>query len=310
MTPLAVIDVETTGLNPYRHDRVVEVAVVIVLPEQGIQTELTTLVNPERDVGPTSIHGLTASDLVDAPRFADIAAHLAKLLRDSSILVGHNVRFDISFLQSEYNRIGIKMPSYTTLDTMVLAGGGTLSACCLKYGVQVTMEDPVMRHCMTPRRLRTFSKNTTVQPSFINQVCVLHAPPAWPTLSTACVNFLPRGSRQCAALAVPSYLQRLAERLSVGSTDSSRPEGEMDYQALLWRVLEDGQIEETEGDSLVDVATHWGLSFERVKAIHLDYLKQLVMAAWADRRITDGERREIQTAAQLLGFGIFSTEQS
>ena len=43
MHPLAVIDVETTGLNPYRHDRVVEVAVVLLVPEQGIQAEITTL---------------------------------------------------------------------------------------------------------------------------------------------------------------------------------------------------------------------------------------------------------------------------
>lgn len=78
MKPLAVIDVETTGLNPYRFDRVVEVAVVLVGPGQGISAELTTLVNPERDIGPTSVHGLTASDIINAPRFAQIAGHLGK----------------------------------------------------------------------------------------------------------------------------------------------------------------------------------------------------------------------------------------
>jgi DNA polymerase-3 subunit epsilon len=69
------------------------------------------------------------------------------------------------------------------------------------------------------------------------------------------------------------------------------------------------QIETHEGDSLVDVATHWGLSFERVKAIHFEYLSQLAKAAWADRHITDAEEREIQMAGQLLGFGILSDEQ-
>ena len=72
MNPLAVIDVETTGLNPYPHDRVIEVAVVLMTPEHGIQAELTTLVNPDRDVGSSSIHGLTASDLVSAPCFATL----------------------------------------------------------------------------------------------------------------------------------------------------------------------------------------------------------------------------------------------
>jgi DNA polymerase-3 subunit epsilon len=88
-----------------------------------------------------------------------------------------------------------------------------------------------------------------------------------------------------------------------------QPEGERDYRALLWRALEDGRVEEYEGNSLVDVATHWGLSFDRVKAIHLNYLSQLVKAAWVDRRITEVERREIQLAAQLLGFGRLSDDQ-
>jgi DNA polymerase III epsilon subunit-like protein len=50
MTPVAVVDVETTGLNPYRHDRVVEVAAVIVSPETGVQgeSEQTSRTNPLR----------------------------------------------------------------------------------------------------------------------------------------------------------------------------------------------------------------------------------------------------------------------
>ena len=140
MKPLAVIDVETTGLNPFRHDRVVEVAAVLVVPGKGISGELATLVNPERDVGPTSIHGLTASDIINAPRFADIAGHLSS---SAFSRVGrHNVRFDVSFLRSEYGRIGVEMPHYTTIDTMALAGGGGLSACCAEHGVKST-EGPI-----------------------------------------------------------------------------------------------------------------------------------------------------------------------
>jgi DNA polymerase-3 subunit epsilon len=97
--------------------------------------------------------------------------------------------------------------------------------------------------------------------------------------------------------------------LSVGSADVSHPEGERDYRALLWRVLEDGRIEEAESESLVEVATHWGLPFKRVEAIHLGYLSELAKAAWADRNITSVERREIQNAAQLLGFGRLADEQ-
>ena len=57
---LVVIDCETTGL--YRTDRIVEVAVV-VLDSNSLEIidEFDTLVNPERDVGPVDVHGVTAS---------------------------------------------------------------------------------------------------------------------------------------------------------------------------------------------------------------------------------------------------------
>ncbi|OGB94342.1 MAG: hypothetical protein A2Z31_06670 [candidate division NC10 bacterium RBG_16_65_8] len=307
MKPLVVIDVETTGLNPYRHDRVVEVAAVLVLPEKGIQAELTTLVNPERDVGPTSIHGLSASDLIHAPRFAEIAAHLVEVLRSSDVLVGHNVRFDVSFLQSEYRRIGVEMPPYTTLDTMAIAGGGTLSACCAEHGVKydgrvhAALQDARAAACLLQTMLLR-------RPDLLTQ-CASCTPAVWPTLETPRGRLLSRESVERAIPAVPTYVQHLAKRLSVGSADASHPEGERDYRALLWRALEDGRIEESESEALVEVATNWGISFKRVEAIHLGYLSELAKAAWADRQITDVERREIQIAAQLLGFRRLTDEQ-
>lgn len=136
MNSLAVIDVETTGLNPFRHDRIVELAVVLMNPRVGIIEEFTTLVNPERDVGPTRIHGITASDVINAPRFIEVAGSLVDILKKSHAFVGHNVRFDISFLQAEFAKIGHELPQCTLIDTLALAGGGKLAACCARYGVQ------------------------------------------------------------------------------------------------------------------------------------------------------------------------------
>jgi len=307
MKPLAVIDVETTGFNPYRYDRVVEIATVLVVPGQGIIAEMTSLVNPERDVGPTSIHGLTASDITNAPCFAEIAGHLAEFLCSSIALVGHNVRFDVSFLQSEYGRIGVEMPRYATLDTMVLAGGGTLSACCAEQGIKYDGRAHTALHDAhaTASLLQMMLKRNP-------NLLVRHVPcepPSWPIFQTPRGRLVPRESLDRAPSSVPSYVQRLAEHLSSGTANTSQPEGERDYRALLWRVLEDGRVEEYEGNSLVEIAAHWGLSFDRVKVIHLDYLSQLAKVAWADRHITESERREIQLTAQLLGFGRLSDDQ-
>src|SRR3989441_11005628 len=79
--PIAVIDVETTGLFPFRHDRVVEVAAVVIRTDGHVEREFVSLVNPARDIGPSSIHGLTSEDLLHAPRFEEIAALLLKALR-------------------------------------------------------------------------------------------------------------------------------------------------------------------------------------------------------------------------------------
>jgi DNA polymerase-3 subunit epsilon len=124
MPYLAGIDVETTGLNPYRHDRVIELAALITGLNGETIREFVTLINPERDIGPTSIHGLTQSDIILAPRFAEIAGPFLDMLDGCVLLAGHNIRFDHSFLSAEFERLGSTLPNGTTMCTMTLAGGG------------------------------------------------------------------------------------------------------------------------------------------------------------------------------------------
>ena len=57
---IAVVDVETTGLFPSRHDRIIEIGIVVIRPDGDVSVEFESLVNPKRDIGPTSVHGLTS----------------------------------------------------------------------------------------------------------------------------------------------------------------------------------------------------------------------------------------------------------
>jgi DNA polymerase III epsilon subunit-like protein len=140
----AVLDLETTGLSP-RTDRIVEVAVVRLDARSAVVSEFCTLVNPERDIGPTRIHGLRASDVATAPRFADIAGVLLSQLA-GHLPVGHNVQFDLRFLDAELARLGARLPQgLTGLCTMRLArsylnghAGRTLGACCQAAGVPLS----------------------------------------------------------------------------------------------------------------------------------------------------------------------------
>ena len=98
-----VIDTETTGLG--KSDRIVEIAAITIDPKTGeIIDEFETLVNPQRDIGPTSIHGITPSMVEAAPTFDEIATALARRLT-GAILAGHNLSFDVRMLFQEYGRL-------------------------------------------------------------------------------------------------------------------------------------------------------------------------------------------------------------
>lgn len=117
MRCVAVIDVETTGFNPFRSDRIVEVGAMLMSEGGEVVGEFASLVNPERDVGSTRIHGISAADVAEAPRFSEIAHALAEFLSPASAIAGHNVRFDVSFFRAEFQRLGVVVPEYRLANT-------------------------------------------------------------------------------------------------------------------------------------------------------------------------------------------------
>jgi len=307
MRPVAVIDVETTGLNPYRHDRVIEIAAVILIPGQGLVSEFTTLINPERDIGPTRIHGITATDVISAPRFTDIAAQFADFIKDVPFLAGHNFRFDMSFIQSEFRRIGVEMPHYSTIDTMRFFGRRTLSACCSDYGITFDGRAHAALHDAraTAQLLESvLGENPDILADYTQTL-----PTTWPTIHRTGVLLYPRGCHDDHQSCTPNFMQCISERLPAGCLHESTFQGESDYQSLLWRVLEDGRIDISERESLIEIASKWGLSYSRIQDIHKDYLIQLIKAAWSDRTISEAEKNEIDSVSQFLGFGNLSNAQ-
>jgi DNA polymerase-3 subunit epsilon len=71
-------------------------------------------------------------------------------------------------------------------------------------------------------------------------------------------------------------------------------------------VLEDRVVEDHEGDQLVDLAVNWGLSVDRVSALHQEYLHRLVKTACLDDKVTSQEQADILQVARLLGFPDFT----
>lgn len=111
--PVAFLDFETTGLYAASGDRVCEVAVLRVEPGRKRPRKLSQLVNPERPMPPLaqSIHHISDAMLTDAPTFPQVHGRLTKML-EGAVIVAHNARFDVGFLQMECHRAGLPVPAY------------------------------------------------------------------------------------------------------------------------------------------------------------------------------------------------------
>lgn len=126
----AVVDVETSGTDP-RTCRVLSVAALALTDAGTVVDSVVSLLDAGVDPGPTHIHGLTRQMLSGQPRFGDIAAKLAELLRGRT-LVAHNVGFDYSFLAAEAQRAGVTLPIETVMCTVELANRLDLGVASLK----------------------------------------------------------------------------------------------------------------------------------------------------------------------------------
>jgi DNA polymerase-3 subunit epsilon len=105
--PLAVIDLETTGVDP-QSARIVEIGVIKIDPAGG-QVQRTRRLNPGIPIPPdaTAVHGIYDIDVADKPAFSDIAASLHEFLSGCD-LCGYNLkRFDLRILHEEFKRAGV-----------------------------------------------------------------------------------------------------------------------------------------------------------------------------------------------------------
>ena len=299
MACVAVVDVETTGLNPFRGDRIVEVAAVVIQDDGTILREFVTIINPERDMGPIHIHGLATQDILAAPRFGEIAGAFLETINGCVALAGHNVRFDQSFLAVEFNRIGYAFPDCPMLCTMRLAGGGSLSSVCAEYGVAIEGQAHSALHDArsTAQLLAVLLKdapNLTAQIS--NQSLI-----TWPNILKSSVKPLTRDVSRILQAKPSGYLEKLLLRAQPELPYDSQDSAIFDYTALLDRALEDRHIDDEEGKALVNLAIRWHIPPAAIQTIHNDYLLRLATAALSGG-LTDSERRELLHVANLLGI--------
>jgi DNA polymerase III subunit epsilon len=311
-TPIVVVDVETTGISPSHHDRIIEIAIIRWKPDTGeIEDEYETLVNPKRDIGRADIHGIAAGELLHAPEFAEIAGDIGRRL-GGAILAGHNIRFDVGFLKSEYARVGLALPDHPTVCTLHLAyqldklPSRSLSACCTAAGIAHRDAHTAMGDARACRALLT-AYLLRARASCLSDVgCDRDTLPDPDWLPLA-----PSGRSVCRDHAVRlhasdrAYLSRLVERLPATEASSVR---EAEYLCLLDRVLEDRALTREESEALYGAADLWGMTSNDVAGAHRAYVWALARQAKSDGVVTEMERRDLRLVSELLGVDTATIE--
>ena len=114
-----ILDTETTGLDPSKGDRIIEIGCVELIDHVPTGKEYQGYFNPDREISQQAflVHGLSLDFLKKYPKFSDSVKEFLDFIKDSQ-LVMHNASFDLGFLNSELKKCEIKpIPSERTTDT-------------------------------------------------------------------------------------------------------------------------------------------------------------------------------------------------
>ena len=106
--PLAVFDIESTGINVCT-DRIVEISVIKLFPD-GKKEVYTYRVNPTIPISAEAsmVHGIYDKDVKNEPRFEEIAPVLNRVLSGCDLGGFNHLKFDIPLLMEEFSRAGIE----------------------------------------------------------------------------------------------------------------------------------------------------------------------------------------------------------
>ena len=280
-TPV-VVDVETTGFG--RSDKIVEIA-AITLDSTTWETidEYDTLINPERDVGPTGVHGITASMVEAAPTFSDVIAAIAGRLQ-GAVLIAHNLAFDARMLRYEFERRGIAIEPGAGLCTY-LATRKKLVLACEELDIPLSQQHRALADARATAELarRLHFANRTRGAKMVNIGYVPHK------LSHYTM-------RRGLADAGTSPMHRVISCASYPNCDSAIQQ----YLDMLDWVLDDGVIDAGEHSEMERLARDLGIPAEARTDAHRAYVNCIISAAKRDGVISAAEHELIVRIARQL----------
>jgi DNA polymerase III subunit epsilon len=141
-----VLDTETTGIDPQKGHRIVEIGAIELLNHMPTGKFFHSYLNPQRDMPKEAeaVHGLSAEFLKDKPGFEEVAEDFLGFVADSPLVI-HNAAFDIGFLNAELGYIHKSQLEWDRIvDTLALArkkfpmAANSLDALCKRFGVDAS----------------------------------------------------------------------------------------------------------------------------------------------------------------------------
>jgi DNA polymerase-3 subunit epsilon len=148
-----VFDTETTGLDPFSGDKIIEIGAVELLDKQRSGKTYRQLINPEMKISQEviDITHITNEMVAGQPNFRDAIGGFLSFIEgnvdikcEKTILVAHNASFDLKFLNHQLKQEGIEdMSKFDVIDTLDLARQrfpgqkATLDMLCERFGISL-----------------------------------------------------------------------------------------------------------------------------------------------------------------------------
>ena len=287
MTEIAIVDLETTGKNPYTA-RIVEIGVIIWDPEVNSKPqEWETLVNPLVHIpeDTVQIHKISAEDVQFAPIFSEVAEEVARLV-DRRVVVGHNfARYDKIVLNRAFQAAQIPFEIERVFDTLSI-DPRKLELIAHDLGMDTSkMHSAIQdaRACLQLIQRRGVNPNEMAQG-------MLHVAPKFEHKTARTV------SRFQAGMEGSSYELKPISRID----ELSHVEPETVYMHLLDEVLENMDLSDEDWDRLDDFAAKHKIVRSKREELHLEYLSQMQAAALRDHIVSEREWAAMKKVAELL----------
>lgn len=141
-----ILDTETTGLEPTKGHRLIEIGCLEMINRRLTGKTFQSYINPEREVDPGAfaVSGISSEFLRDKPKFTEIVDDFLAFIKDAELII-HNAPFDLGFINHELSLMSHPWGSLDdyvqVIDTLLMARKlhpgqkNNLDALCKRYNI-------------------------------------------------------------------------------------------------------------------------------------------------------------------------------